>query len=107
MIFPTCSIGYRSGGLSGQVVPTAAQISAADAVLCAKAVRQIRRSALSVVSRGRPEPGLLEAVRTSDRYSQQSFLVDTFQLRLSAISRNKNPPSSRRITQPRSNSVSC
>ncbi|GBL56657.1 hypothetical protein AVEN_15308-1, partial [Araneus ventricosus] len=49
------------------VVRTAARISAADSIRCATA---IRRSSLSEVPRGRPEPGLLEAVPSLDHCCQ-------------------------------------
>ncbi|GFU50904.1 hypothetical protein TNCV_4461031 [Trichonephila clavipes] len=51
IISHTCSIDDRSGNLAGL-----------DAVRNATAVCRIRWSSLSVVPRGRPEPGALEAV---------------------------------------------
>ncbi|GBL72492.1 hypothetical protein AVEN_115404-1 [Araneus ventricosus] len=88
-------------------MPTVARISAADAVRCATAIRRTRRSSISVVPRGHPEPGLLEAVPSLDHCCQQSCTVDTFLPSLSAISRKENPPSRSPTTRPRSNSVSC
>ncbi|GFU49483.1 uncharacterized protein TNCV_1590351 [Trichonephila clavipes] len=106
------SSGLTTGVANGNVrcvpvVPTAARISAIDAVRCTTAVGRIRWSTLSVVPCGRPELGLLEAIPSLDYCSPQSCTVDTFLPSLSAISQKENPPTRSPITRPRSNSVSC
>ncbi|GFV25090.1 uncharacterized protein TNCV_1006841 [Trichonephila clavipes] len=69
------------------------ELCAADAVQCAIFVRRIRRSSLSVVPRGRPEPGFLEARPSFHQCSQQLSTVDTFWSCLSALSWKGNPTS--------------
>ncbi|GFT85440.1 hypothetical protein TNCV_497871 [Trichonephila clavipes] len=83
------------------VVPTAARISAADAVKCATAVLRIRQP-----PRSHPVPGPLEAVPSLDHCSRQFCTVDIFQPRHSAISWKENPPSHSLITRLRSDSMS-
>ncbi|GFW44857.1 uncharacterized protein TNCV_4511711 [Trichonephila clavipes] len=89
------------------VVPTTARLSASAAVGCTTSARRIRRTSLSVVTRGTTEPSLLEAVIYLNLCCQQSLTVDTFQSGFSAISRKENPPSRRPITRTLLNSVSC
>ncbi|GFW35004.1 hypothetical protein TNCV_979421 [Trichonephila clavipes] len=68
------------------------RISDADAVKCAIATHRIWQSALSEVSRGLQEPGLLEAVPSLHHYSQQSCTVDIFWPSHFAISWKENTP---------------
>ncbi|GFU35305.1 uncharacterized protein TNCV_2143571 [Trichonephila clavipes] len=62
---------------------------------------------LSVVPRGHPEPGILEAVSYPDHFSQQSCTVDTFRPSISAISPKDNPLSRNPLARPHSNPVRC
>ncbi|GFW60137.1 uncharacterized protein TNCV_1389501 [Trichonephila clavipes] len=80
------------------MVPTAARISAADAVRCATATRRIWRSSFSVVARGYPETGLLDLLSLDLCSQQRSCTVFILRSSLSAISRKENPPSHTPIT---------
>ncbi|GFS89223.1 hypothetical protein TNCV_1259571 [Trichonephila clavipes] len=87
MMSRSCLLRKKSGDLAGQVtvLPTAAQISAADSVQCATAIRQTQPSSLSVVSRSYLETSLFEAVFSFDHCYQQSRTMDAFLSSLSAI----------------------
>lgn len=93
---------------SAIVAPVTAGIFVAYAVLCNTAICRTRRSSLTVLSRSRPEPVLLETVPSlyTDFY-QQLLTVDTFLPNLSAITGKESPISHSPITQLSSNSLSC